>query len=117
LREGFRAFLTARPAAWSCPAQVGNQPLQLAVLLFQLPQAPQFRWAQPTILLLPIVERRIADTQLPADLFNRRAKLSLLQRKRYLLFGKLASLHVMTPFSQGKKSCRNSTFKRYDLLG
>ena len=29
------------------------------------------------------------------DLFNRRAKLGLLQRKRNLLLGKFASLHVM----------------------
>jgi hypothetical protein len=75
-----------------------TSPLQLAVLLFQLPQPPQFRRTQPTILLLPVIERGIADTQLPADFFNRRAKLGLLQGKRNLLLGKFASLYVMTPF-------------------
>ena len=68
-------------------------------------------------LLLPDVERRIADPHLPADLFNPRPKLSLLQRKRDLPLRKLAPLHVMIPFlSKGKNHAGNSTFKWYELL-
>ena len=68
-------------------------------------------------LLLPDVERRIADPHLPADLFNPRPKLSLLQRKRGLPLRKLAPLHIMIPFlSKGKNHAGNSTFKWYELL-
>ncbi len=36
--------------------QIGHQPLELAVLLTQLPQLAQLRQDEPTVLLLPDVE-------------------------------------------------------------
>jgi hypothetical protein len=50
------------------------------------------------ILSALLYQRSPQVREIPAGLFNRRAKLSLLEGKRDLLLGKLASLHVMTPF-------------------
>jgi hypothetical protein len=40
LREGFKAFLTRRPAAWLCPGS-SNDALEFAVPLLQLQKFPE----------------------------------------------------------------------------
>jgi hypothetical protein len=45
--------------------EIGHQPLQLTVLLTQLPQFPQLAQTQSGILLLPQVKRLLADRLIP----------------------------------------------------
>ena len=87
-------------------AQVGHQSLELIVLFFELPQSAQLRWAQAAVPLASLVERRIADAQLAADLIDLRAQLHLLEGIGNLLLSDSALLHNMIPFSISEKSCR-----------
>ena len=65
--------------------QVGDQPLQLGILLLDLFQPPDLDHAHPGELLLPSVERELGDTELAADLLDRCAGLGLPQSKGDLL--------------------------------
>src|SRR6185295_15365963 len=85
--------------------QVCHQALQLAVLFLELTQTAQLRRPQPAIFLAPVVERGVRNAHLPADFFNRRPNLRLLQREGNLLFRVLAPLHG-TPSFQRSKLCR-----------
>src|SRR5690606_5582070 len=73
--------------------QISNQPLQLRVLLAQLSQLAQLRRPQVRVLLLPDVERRLADAHLAADIGHRRATLRLPQRIGDLLVRVPRALH------------------------
>src|SRR5690606_16033344 len=64
-----------------------------AVLLTQLPQLAQLCQAQAAVLLLPDVERRLADPHLPGNIPDRRAALRLFQGVQDLLFRIPRSLH------------------------
>lgn len=66
--------------------QIRHEPLQPAVLVTQL---VQLRNTHVGILLLPGIERRFADTKMPADVRHRRASLMLPQCLSDLLFRKL----------------------------
>lgn len=90
-RAGFRAFLRVRPAAWPCPgsgpprvASASRFPLR-AGATGATRKAPTFR----------IVESRLANSELAADLFDLRTQLRLLQCKCDLLFREPARLHGM----------------------
>lgn len=67
--------------------EVGNQPLQPQVFLFQSAHMFQFRWGNSTVFLTPRVKNGIGDTQLAADAWHGRPLLHLLQGKDNLLFG------------------------------
>lgn len=73
--------------------QVGNQLLELPVLIPQLAQLPDLRRAEAAVLLLPAVERLLGDLELAADLDDRRAGLDLPQGHGDLFLGELARLH------------------------
>jgi len=51
---------------------------------------------------MPVVQRRIRDPYLAADLFDLGAELHSLERKRYLIFGELAFLDDTTSFSDSE---------------
>ncbi len=59
--------------------QVRHDPLQPSILFLELAQALPLQGQQPGALLAPVIEGRIADAGLPADLQNRRSLLSLAQ--------------------------------------
>ena len=63
--------------------EVGNQPLELAVLLAQLPQLAQ---TQIGVLLLPDLKGRVADAVLATDLAHPGAGFRLAQHPQNLLF-------------------------------
>jgi hypothetical protein len=54
-----------------------------------LSQAAQLDWAQPAVLLFPVVEGGFTDAQLAADFRHRNTGLGLLQRKHDLRFREL----------------------------
>jgi hypothetical protein len=64
--------------------QIGDDPLQLAVLVLELLQPPHLSWQQTIVLLLPIEVGRLADASLAADIHHRHAVGALLQDKRLL---------------------------------
>ena len=49
----------------------------LTVLRLELLQAPQLAHAQPAVFLLPVVEGRLRDAKLAADLLNGSARVGL----------------------------------------
>jgi len=57
--------------------EVGDQALQSGVFVLELPQAAELAHAQVRVLLLPRVERGLADPQLPAHVADRYACLGL----------------------------------------
>lgn len=59
--------------------------LELAVRLLELLESADFFHAHPRELLLPPLERLLADSHLPADLSHRRSALGLPLRERDLL--------------------------------
>ncbi len=63
------------------------------VLRFKLAKAAKLVVAETSILLLPVVERRVTDTQLAADLSDLRPGLGLAQREDDLRLGELRCLH------------------------
>jgi hypothetical protein len=78
--------------------EVGDQALQPCVFVLELPQAAELAHAQVRVLLLPRVERRFTDAELPADIPDRRARLDLAQGIGDLLFGLSRALHRSCPF-------------------
>jgi len=57
--------------------EVGDQPLEFAVLVAQLPQLAQFTQSQAGVFLLPDVKRGLADAVLAANLVHPGAALRL----------------------------------------
>lgn len=57
---------------------VGQQPLQFGVLVFQCPQALGRRDIHPAERGLPLVDARVTETELAAQVGNRNARLMLL---------------------------------------
>ena len=70
---------------------------QPGILLFQLHELPHIRGHQPPKLLLPAVERRLADPHLVGDLAHLRPLLGLLQGKGNLLVSKPGPFHRENP--------------------
>jgi hypothetical protein len=64
--------------------QVRHQPLELGLLIAQLPQLPQLAQRQSRVFLPPDVERSFADPVLAADVGDPLAALRLLKRPRNL---------------------------------
>ena len=79
-RVGLRLFSEGLAQHVLVERQVGHQALQAPVLLLQLPHPAQLAHAQMRELLLPLIERRLADPQLPADIRRRRPALGLPER-------------------------------------
>jgi hypothetical protein len=77
-------------------AQIGNELLELAVLVFELLQPPQFAQAQTTVELLA-VKRLLGDAHPAQHLCDRCPGLGLLQRESDLLFGEPTLLHGCAP--------------------
>src|SRR5262252_10940071 len=73
--------------------EIGDQTLQSGVFVLELPQAAELAHAQMRVLLLPRIERGLADPQLPAHVADRRAAFGLAQRVRDLLLGESRALH------------------------
>src|SRR6516164_196958 len=78
--------------------EIGDQMLQSGVFVLELPQAAELAHAQMRVLLLPDVERGLADPQLPAHVADRAATLGLAQRVGDLLLGEFRALHRSRPF-------------------
>jgi len=83
--------LAAKGRLWSFSAQhlfqhldverlVGYQALEPPILLFQLPKPPGLRHLKTCELVAPLVERRVSDADLVAQLRHRTTGLSLLQQ-------------------------------------
>ena len=75
-----------------------------------------FAHLQPTVLSLPVVERRIADPVLPAQLSGAQPRFALLQNSNYLLFRKPTLFHCPSPlrlrrFISGKLQLRLAQFE------
>ena len=77
---------------------VGEQPLQLGVLVFQSLQPLRLRYVQAAEFGLPLVEGRAAHPMLPAQLGGRHARFLLPQDRNDLLFREPRSLHQSGPF-------------------
>ena len=93
--EGLRFFCDDRLQHRLVQAQVRDDLLELPVLFLKLTQSSKLRRANAAVLLLPDIERRVADAHLATYLVDARPQLVLLQRKCDLVLGELASLHDM----------------------
>src|SRR5262249_54658499 len=93
--------------------EVGHQALQPRVLVLELAQAAQLAHAQVGVLLLPDIERGLADAELAADVWHRRAGFDLAERIRDLLLGELRALHRSPPGCGGPPKLR--LYSRSDL--
>ena len=81
--------------------EVGDQALQPGVFVLELPQAAELAHAQVRVLLLPRVERGLADAQLAADVTDRGAGLDLAEGIGDLLLGEFRALLRSRPFLSG----------------
>ena len=90
-------------------AEIRDQSFQPRVLFFELAESSDFIDAQVRMLLLPGVERRLADAQRPADIANRRPSLGLAQGIGHLFLGELRALHWSHPFPFGDPRRRHRT--------
>ena len=92
--------------------QVGIHLLQAPILGLELLEPSQIRRFQAAVLRAPLVERGIADTELPADILHCDALFGppMICSSLYLL------LRMMTSWS-GPPSCRNSSYARADFKG
>jgi len=70
--------------------EVRDEALQASVFVLELPQAAELAHAQVRVLLLPSVERGLAES-LPADVADRRAARGLAQGVGNPLLGELLS--------------------------
>jgi hypothetical protein len=77
--------------------EIGDELLEPSIFVLDLPQSSQLTDAQVGELLLPEVERRLANAELSTDIAGRRAALGLAQRVRDLLLGELRALHGPLP--------------------
>jgi hypothetical protein len=73
--------------------QIGHQPLQSGVLVPQLPELADLKQPQVAVALLPDIERRLADTHLPAHVRHRLSGGHWLEGKQDLLHSESRSLH------------------------
>lgn len=95
-------FCRHRLEAHDVQRLLGYQLLQLAVLLFQVPQPLRIADLQTDVLRLPAIERLLADPMLAAYLRRIKPCFGLLQNSDNLLFCLPALLH---PFSSSATSC------------
>src|SRR5665213_518603 len=77
---------------------IGQQPLQLGVLVLERPQLPGLADVHTAILGLPLVDARIAHAMLAAQIGDRDARLVLFQYPDDLVFGEPASFHLWSSF-------------------
>lgn len=80
--------------------EIGNQLLELAILLLELAHPSQLLDPNACILFLPGIERGLRDTSLATYLFQSYASIRLVQCKSNLLLRKLLALHG-EPLSEG----------------
>ena len=78
--------------------QIRHRALQLRILLTELAQLEDLAHAEVGVFLLPDVERRLADAELPADIRHRDAAFGLPQRISTLLIGESQALHRLDSF-------------------
>ena len=88
--------------------QVRDQSFEPAILVLERSQPTQLADAEMRVLLLPDVEGRFADANLPADIGRGRTSLDLAQGVRDLLFGELRLLHRSHPLIEGPRTRRVS---------
>ncbi len=69
--------------------QFGVHPLELGVLGSKLLDPPQLRSLQASVLALPLIVRRCADTDLATDVLDGHAGVGLLERRDDLRLGEL----------------------------
>jgi len=72
---------------------VSDDPLELPILLFQLLEPPCLAHPQPTVLLLPAIQRLGRDSVPPTEVGGLRAGLVLLKHAHNLLGGKSTLPH------------------------
>lgn len=80
--------------------QLSDQLLQPLILILQLPQAPQFRHAQPGKFFLLVVKCGLRNSHLSADFPDASADFSLFQGKCNLFFGITGLFHDNAPFCE-----------------
>src|SRR5262249_39516373 len=84
-------------------AEVGDELLELAVLLLEQAEAPQLGVAHLTVLLLPAEERGLADAELAADVLGGQPGLGLPQGECNLLLAESRLLgHGSEPLDQSR---------------
>ena len=81
--------------------EIRDDLLQATILLFERPQLPQLTHPQVGEALLPDVECRVADAELPAYVRHRRPALGLAQGVGELRFTELRLLHGPTSSPSG----------------
>src|SRR5208337_2818959 len=93
----------------SVQRQIRHQPLELGVLLAQLPELAQLAQSQACVLLLPHVVRGFADAVLAAQLAYPRAAFCLVQRPQNRLFRVTSLRHPGPPSSRSEDhTCTSS---------
>jgi len=90
-------------------AEIGDELLQLAVLVNELLQPPQLAHTQPAVQLIPAVERLLADAHPAQNFGHRRSRFSLLRRERNLLLSVPRLLHGSIS-SKGSQDAGKLTF-------
>jgi len=81
--------------------QIGQQPLQSTILIPKLPMLPDLERRRLTVVLLPGIDRRLADLHLPTNVCHQPLRGNLLDSEQNLLLGKLRSPHCF-PSLPGK---------------
>jgi hypothetical protein len=93
--------------------EVGDQPLEFAILLAPLPQLAQFAQAKAGVFLLPDVEGRLADAVLAANLAHPGAALGLAQRAQDLLLAVALLRHSRALLSLLQRTTPQARFSTY----
>lgn len=88
--------------------QIGHQFLQPLIFILQLPQTPQFRHAQTSKFLLPVVKCGLRNAHLSADFPDAGAGFGLFQRKRNLFFGITGLFHGNKPLCEQEERSETS---------
>jgi len=94
-RAGFRTFFEHVLQHLLVQRQIGDQPLELLVLVLEFFEPAQLGDAHSPVLLLPAVEGLLGDLKLTADLSYWGAGLSLSEGISDLFFGKSLALHLV----------------------
>src|SRR5262245_17590670 len=105
---GFKTFLNNILRHRFIQRQVGDEPLELRVLVKQLLELARLARQHPPVDLLPAIERLLGDSDLAADVADGHASCDLLQDRRNLLNGKALSLHGTPSWPVGRIVPRNS---------
>jgi len=95
--HGQRSASPLQRSASQTGSVFSQQILQPAVLVLERPQPRRLRHGHPAVFRLPVVERRIINPVLPAQLGGFHAGLILAQHANDLIPGKLASPHHSSP--------------------